>query len=70
MVKWRGGPSDEAARQAIEAALGDVDQKMSTWRDDSELQEVRRGPGPVRSKRTVGSWQPESSKEVKSGKAA
>ncbi len=47
MVKWRGGPDEQAARPDIEAALADVDRKMSTWRDDSELQAVRRGPGRV-----------------------
>ena len=36
-----------AARLATEQALASVDAAMSTWRDDSELMRIRRGPGPV-----------------------
>ena len=47
-VTWRGAaPTPEAAQGAIEDALNTVDAAMSTWRDDSELQAVRRGRGPV-----------------------
>lgn len=48
-VTWRvlETVEDAAVRQAVEASLADVDAAMSTWRDDSELQVVRRGEGPV-----------------------
>ncbi|MBX2796614.1 MAG: FAD:protein FMN transferase [Myxococcales bacterium] len=47
-VKWVGAePSGDEVRPAVEAALDQVDQRMSTWRDDSELQAVRGAAGPV-----------------------
>jgi FAD:protein FMN transferase len=45
-VKWIGA-ADPKVEGAIIAALEAVDAGMSTWRDDSELMRVRRGPGPV-----------------------
>lgn len=45
-VKWMG-PADDKVEGAIVATLEAVDAGMSTWRDDSELMQVRRGPGPV-----------------------
>lgn len=48
-VQWHeapgAGPSEVQA--AVQAVLEDVDLHLSTWRDDSELSAVRRGPGPV-----------------------
>ncbi len=46
MVKWRGSVGADV-QPAVEAALADVDAKMSTWRDDSELSAIRAGSGPV-----------------------
>lgn len=40
--------SEPAVGEAVRAVLARVDERMSTWRDDSELAAVRRGPGPVR----------------------
>jgi thiamine biosynthesis lipoprotein len=49
-VRWvapadPGAPGPEALRAAIEAELATVDRQMSTWRDDSDLQRVRRAEG-------------------------
>lgn len=46
MVKWRGSVGADV-QPVVEAVLAEVDQRMSTWRDDSELLAVRAGPGPV-----------------------
>lgn len=48
-VQWRevGGAGVDPVQEAVVAALEDVDLHLSTWRDDSELAAVRRGPGPV-----------------------
>lgn len=49
-AKWRapdGVCDDQAVGGAAGDALAEVDRQMSTWRDDSELSAVRRGPGPV-----------------------
>ncbi len=37
-----GAASDEVVRDAIARVLADVDRRMSTWRDDSEIQELNR----------------------------
>ncbi len=46
MVKWRGA-SPGGVREAVERALDEVDRRMSTFRDDSELAAIRRADGPV-----------------------
>ncbi|HHO54300.1 MAG TPA: FAD:protein FMN transferase [Deltaproteobacteria bacterium] len=47
-VSWLGPVPDEAEAEAtIVATLQQIDEAMSTWRDDSELAAVRRGSGPV-----------------------
>jgi thiamine biosynthesis lipoprotein len=42
-----GSCDEQEVRADVAAALAEVDRQMSTWRDDSELSAVRRGPGPV-----------------------
>lgn len=43
-AKWHGVPLEEAvAHAAIERTLERIDQRMSTWREDSELSRVREG---------------------------
>ncbi|MCB9664988.1 MAG: FAD:protein FMN transferase [Alphaproteobacteria bacterium] len=48
-VRWSAAGNVEApaVEDAVLAALRDVDEGMSTWRDDSDLAAVRRGPGAV-----------------------
>lgn len=47
-VKWRGAaPTPGEVEGPVQAALDRIDERMSTWRDDSELQAVRRATGPV-----------------------
>ena len=46
MVKWKGSPGADL-KPVVDAALADVDAKMSTWRDDSELSAIRAAEGPV-----------------------
>lgn len=48
-VTWSPTPgvASPDVQAAVVAALQDVDAGMSTWRDDSDLSKVRRGPGPV-----------------------
>lgn len=47
-VTWLGeGPAEAEAEARIVSTLQAIDAAMSTWRDDSELSAVRRGPGPV-----------------------
>jgi FAD:protein FMN transferase len=41
------GDLPAGAEAALTTVLGGVDAAMSTWREDSELSEVRRGPGVV-----------------------
>jgi thiamine biosynthesis lipoprotein len=45
-IKWMGR-ADPAVKGAVVARLQAVDQAMSTWREDSEIMQVRRGPGAV-----------------------
>ena len=45
-LTWTG-PEPAAVEAAVVAALERVDSRMSSWRDDSELSAIRRGPGPV-----------------------
>jgi thiamine biosynthesis lipoprotein len=45
-VKWFG-TLDPKVESSLLSALDVVDRGMSTWRDDSELMQVRRGAGPV-----------------------
>lgn len=49
VVQWSDVPGvyDTAVREAVLAALRDVDEGMSTWRDDSDLARVRAREGPV-----------------------
>lgn len=49
-VRWvghSGAPSVAQVTETVSAVLGEVDQHMSTWRDDSELSLARRATGPV-----------------------
>ncbi|MEN0066995.1 MAG: FAD:protein FMN transferase [Myxococcota bacterium] len=47
-IKWLGSsPSSQEVEGPVIAALERVDARMSTWRPDSELQDVRRGDGSV-----------------------
>ncbi len=47
-LKWRGAaPLPSEVEGPVAAALERIDERMSTWRPDSELQDVRRGDGPV-----------------------
>lgn len=47
-VKWLGDrPSEAEADAAIRGALAEVDQRMSSWRQDSELSAIRAAGGPV-----------------------
>lgn len=47
-VKWRGErPTVPEVESLVTSVLGTVDQAMSSWRDDSELAEIRRADGPV-----------------------
>jgi thiamine biosynthesis lipoprotein len=46
-VKTSSSASAGDLTSAVETVLADVDAKMSTWRDDSELAAVRVGSGPV-----------------------
>lgn len=46
-VKWTGTPTVEAVDELAAEVLASVDKQMSTWRKDSELQQVRDGSGPV-----------------------
>ncbi len=45
-VTWKG-PDPDVVGPAIAEALERVDARMSSWREDSELAEVRRTQGPV-----------------------
>lgn len=49
IVRWavEEGVSLSHVQDAVVGALTEVDAGMSTWRDDSELSAVRRGPGAV-----------------------
>jgi len=40
-VQWAQGPDAEVAQGLVVDALSDVDRKMSTWRDDSEIMRLR-----------------------------
>ncbi len=46
-VRWRAGPDPQRASAAIEDVLHEVDARMSTWREDSELSRVRSAGGPL-----------------------
>lgn len=47
-VKWTGDrPAEADADAAIRRALAEVDQRMSSWRSDSELSAIRAASGPV-----------------------
>jgi len=45
-VTWRG-PAVPEVEAAVVATLARVDERMSSWREDSELSEIRRSDGPV-----------------------
>lgn len=50
-VKWSTDASvcdEKRVAMGTSDALAEVDRQMSTWREDSELSAVRRGPGAVR----------------------
>jgi len=49
-VKWSttaGVCEEKSVDQAVSEAIAQVDQQMSTWREDSELSKIRAGTGPV-----------------------
>lgn len=48
-MRWRAASAVDSlrVRELTEGALRDVDERMSTWRDDSELMRARVGSGPI-----------------------
>lgn len=46
-VVWVGDAAPTDVSAAATAVLAQVDERMSTWRDDSELAAIRAGTGPV-----------------------